>query len=184
VILVGEIRDLETASIALQAALTGHLVFSTLHTNDAAGTIARLIALGEKAVNIAPAINMAVGQRLVRRICKNCSRKREPTKEERMKIENSLKNLPKSVRVPKFEKIPERVGCKNCNFTGYRGRIGIFEAFLVDDEMENFILKEPSISALKEMAVKKGMVTMYQDGILKVLEGITTIEEVERVVSE
>jgi type II secretory ATPase GspE/PulE/Tfp pilus assembly ATPase PilB-like protein len=184
VILVGEIRDLETAQISLQAALTGHLVFSTLHTNDAAGTIARLIALGEKPVNIAPAINMVIAQRLVRRVCKNCSKLEEPTKEERMKIENSLKNIPKSVKVPKFEKIPRKVGCKNCNFTGYRGRIGIFEAFLIDDEMENFILKEPSISALREMAIKKGMITMYQDGILKALEGITTTEEVERVVSE
>jgi type II secretory ATPase GspE/PulE/Tfp pilus assembly ATPase PilB-like protein len=184
VILVGEIRDLETAQIALQAALTGHLVFSTLHTNDAAGTVARLVALGEKPVNIAPAINMAIGQRLVRKVCQNCSKLKELTKEEKKKIENSLKNIPKSVKIPRVEKIPKAVGCKNCNFTGFRGRVGIFEALLVDEEMENFILKGPSISALKEMAIKKGMVTMYQDGLLKVLEGITTIEEVERVISE
>lgn len=184
VILVGEIRDLETASIALQAALTGHLVFSTLHTNDAAGTIARLISLGEKPVNIAPALNMAVAQRLVRKVCKNCLKLESPRKEESEKIESVLKNLSKNAEIPKWEKIPRAVGCKSCNFTGYRGRIGIFEAFLVDEEMEKFILKEPSISSLREMAIKKGMVTMYQDGILKVLEKITTIEEVERVVKE
>lgn len=184
VILVGEIRDLETASIALQAALTGHLVFSTLHTNDAAGTVARLIALGEKPVNIAPAINMAVAQRLVRRVCEKCKKMEKPTPEEKLKIEKALANLPKNIEIPKFEKIPKAVGCVNCNFTGYRRRTGIFEAFLVDDEMERFILKEPSISELREKAIQKGMVTMYQDGILKVLKGETTIEEVERVVSE
>jgi len=183
VILVGEIRDLETASIALQAALTGHLVFTTLHTNDAAGTIARLQALGEKAVNIAPAINTTVAQRLVRKVCKKCSKLKKVSPEELKKLKKELSSLNK-VQIKKLtpeSKIPEAIGCRDCNFTGYHGRIGIFEAFLVDDEMEKFILTSPSIAALREKAIKKGMITMYQDGLMKVLEGITTIEEVERV---
>jgi len=182
VILVGEIRDFETAQIAIQAALTGHLVLTTLHTNDAAGTVARLIALGEKPVNIAPAINMAVAQRLVRKVCKKCSVLERPNDEEMEKIKEGLKNL--NFKIPKHPKIRKVKGCEDCNFTGYRGRTGIFEAFLVDEEMEKFILTSPSISALREMAMKKGMVTMYQDGLLKVIDGITTIEEVERVVGE
>ena len=187
VILVGEIRDLETASIALQAALTGHLVLTTLHTNDAAGTVARLQALGEKAVNIAPAINMAVAQRLVRKVCQKCLKLGKAPQQFLEKLKKELKGMPIEIKVPKISeglKIPQAMGCRDCNFSGFRGRVGIFEAFLVDDEMEKFILKSPSIAALKEEAIKKGMVTMKQDGLIKVLEGITTIEEVERVVGE
>jgi type II secretory ATPase GspE/PulE/Tfp pilus assembly ATPase PilB-like protein len=186
-VLVGEIRDLETASIALQAALTGHLVFTTLHTNDAAGTVARLQALGEKPINIAPAINMAVAQRLVRKVCQKCSKLEKVPPEVLAKIKKTLKNIPPAIKIPKLNsdlKIPRAVGCKNCNFTGFKGRVGIFEAFLVDSEMEKFILKSPSITALKENAQKKGMITMYQDGILKVLKGVTTMEEIERVATE
>ncbi len=187
VILVGEIRDLETCEIALQAALTGHLVFTTLHTNDAAGTIARLVNLGAKPADIGPAINMAVAQRLVRKICQKCGKLVKPSSSELKKIKKSLKRVSKEVEILKTGraiKIPKAQGCKSCNYTGYRGRIGIFEAFLVDDKMEKFILKNPSIAALKEEAVKRGMVTMYQDGLVKALEGITTIEEVERVAAE
>jgi len=184
VILVGEIRDLETAEIALQAALTGHLVFTTLHTNDAAGTIARLTNLGAKPVNIGPAINMAVAQRLIRKICKKCGVFKKASLQELAKIKKGLKEISPKIRIPKIElslKIPEAKGCRNCNFTGYRGRIGIFEAFLVDEEMEKFILNNPSIGALRKEAVKRGMVTMQQDGLIKILNGATTIEEVERV---
>jgi len=187
VILVGEIRDLETAQIALQAALTGHLVLATLHTNDAAGTVARLVDLGANPSSIAPAINMAVAQRLVRRICKKCLKFSVASSETLRKIKNSLSTLPDTIKAPVLKKglkIPEVGGCKFCNFTGYRRRVGIFEAFLVDDEMEKFILTYPSIAALRELAIKKGMVTMYQDGLIKALEGITTIEEVERVMGE
>jgi len=187
VILVGEIRDLETCEIALQAALTGHLVFTTLHTNDAAGTIARLVNLGAKPADIGPAINMAVAQRLVRKVCKKCGKLVKPSSSELKKIKKDLKGVPKEVKIPKIGrtiKIPKAKGCKSCNYTGYRGRIGIFEAFLVDDKMEKFILKNSSIAVLKEAAIKKGMVTMYQDGLIKALEGITTIEEVERVAAE
>lgn len=187
VVLVGEVRDLETASIALQASLTGHLVFSTLHTNDAAGTIARLQALGEKPVNIAPAINMAIAQRLVRKVCKKCVKIEKVSTIILQKIKKGLKNLPKNVKLQKLNKdikIPVAVGCKGCNFTGYQGRVGIFEAILIDDELEKFILTSPSISVLREKAIKKGMVTMYQDGILKVLQGVTTIKEIERITGE
>ena len=187
VILVGEIRDLETASVALQAALTGHLVLTTLHTNDAAGTIARLQALGEKPVNIAPAINIIVAQRLIREVCRKCAEFEKPPRQFLEKLKNELKSLPPKVKIPEIGgelKIPKIKGCRDCNFTGYRGRIGIFETFLVDDEMEKFILTSPSIAALRKVAIKKGMVTMKQDGLIKVLEGITTIEEVERVTGE
>ena len=178
VILVGEIRDLETAQIALQAALTGHLVLSTIHTNDAAGTIARLQALGEKPANIAPAINIVIGQRLVRKVCKKCSTLRKPPPQILNKLKKELKEIPRGIKIPQVK------GCQYCNFTGYRGRIGIFEAFLVDDEMEKFVLTSPSIAALRERAIKKGMILMRQDGLMKVLAGITTIEEVERVTGE
>ena len=188
VILVGEIRDLETAEIACQASLTGHLVFSTLHTNDAAGAIPRLIDLGVKPVSIAPALNMVVAQRLPRKICENCRELVPPSPEQFKKIKNSLSNVKKEILPPSFFdssfKIPLVKGCEQCNYTGYRGRIGIFETFLVDDEMERFILTSPSVVAMKDLAIKKGMVLMQQDGLIKVIEGITTIEEVERVAGQ
>jgi type II secretory ATPase GspE/PulE/Tfp pilus assembly ATPase PilB-like protein len=152
VILVGEIRDLETAKIALQAALTGHLVLSTLHTNDAAGTIPRLVDLGIDASSIASGLKMAVAQRLVRKVCKKCKAKKG--------------------------------GCDACNFTGYKGRMGLFEVLLVDSEMEKFILTNPPVSEIKKLAIKKGMITMYQSGLIAVKEGKTTLEEVKRVVEE
>ncbi|MBU4298728.1 GspE/PulE family protein [Patescibacteria group bacterium] len=187
VILVGEVRDLETASIALQAALTGHLVLSTLHTNDAAGTIARLQSLGEKPINIAPAINMIIAQRLVRKVCKSCFKVASPEPKILAQLKKDLKDIPPEIYISSLDqglKIPKAVGCRDCNFTGYRGRTGIYEALLVDDEMENFILDAPSISALKEKAIKKGMLPMKQDGLLKVLQGMTTLEEIERVAGE
>ena len=189
VILVGEIRDLETTDIALQAALTGHLVFSTLHTNDAAGTIARLVSLGAKQFNIGPAINMAIAQRLLRRVCPKCGIMETPTAGELAKLKNGIgAALPelekKGVKTPKIDnllKIPRSKGCDFCSNTGFRGRVGIYEAFLIDEEMQKFILAETSIVGLKEMAKKKGMLSMYQDGLIKVLQGATTLDEVERV---
>ena len=188
VILVGEIRDLETAEIALQAALTGHLVFSTLHTNDAAGAVARLIDLGIRPISIAPAINMVVAQRLPRKVCKKCAKFVPPSPADLKKIKDGLKGVPKDILPRSISdphlKIPEPKGCKDCNSTGYRGRIGIYETFLVDDEMEKFVLTSPSIVAMRDLAIKKGMVLMYQDGLMKVLEGITTVAEIERVAGE
>ena len=189
VILVGEVRDLETAKIALQASLTGHLVLSTLHTNDAAGTIPRLIDLGTEPSSIAPALNLAIAQRLVRKICPKCSTSVKPTTVEFEEINRELSKLPKNIEIPKIDKnikIPKanKKGCDYCNFTGYRGRRGLYEAFVKDNEIERFILTNPPISAIKDMAIKKGMVTMYQAGLIEVILGITTIEEVKRIVGE
>jgi len=185
-ILVGEIRDLETASIALQAALTGHLVLSTLHTNSSAGTIARLQSLGEIPANIAPAINMIVAQRLVRKVCPQCRELKKITPELYKEFEESLKNVPQNVDKPALTPdmelaYPKEKGCAFCNNTGFKGRIGIFEAFLIDDEMEEFILSSPSTVAIEKKAIEKGMLTMKQDGIIKILQQITTIEEVIKV---
>ncbi len=187
VILVGEIRDKETAEISLQASLTGHLVLSTVHTNDAAGTISRLQALGEKPENIAPSINMAIGQRLVRKVCPKCVEYKKPSKEQMKTLKRALKNLPKEVKAPKLTektRIPVAKGCRDCSFTGYKGRIGIFENFIVDDKMEKFILKSPSIAEMRNKAIERGMVLMRQDGFIKTLKGISTLEEVERVTGE
>jgi type II secretory ATPase GspE/PulE/Tfp pilus assembly ATPase PilB-like protein len=178
---------LETASIALQAALTGHLVFTTLHTNDAAGTVARLQALGEKPVNIAPALNMAVAQRLVRRLCQECAEKRPVSNEDLSHLKENLGGLHKNIKLPPLTPaigLLKPKGCKICNFTGFKGRIAVFEAFLIDEEMEQFILKSPSIGELRKRIGQKGMVSMHQDGLLKALEGITTIEEVVRATGE
>jgi len=175
-ILVGEIRDLETVQIAIQSALTGHLVLTTLHTNDAAGTIARLINLGAKPFNIGPAVNMIIAQRLIRKVCPKCAKLEKATKEDVNKLKKELgKKIESDLKAPKAK------GCPECNNTGYRGRIGIFEAMIIDDEMEEFILKNPSISALRKKAIQKGMVSMKADGFTKVIDKETTIEEVERV---
>jgi len=186
VILVGEIRDLDTAKIALQASLTGHLVLSTLHTNDAAGTIPRLVDLGADASSIAPALKMAVAQRLIRKVCSKCSTLEKPTASQLKEIKNGLKNLPKKIKIPDLDKIKiakaKEGGCPFCNFTGYKGRRGLYETFLVDSDMEKFILTNPPVSSVREKAIKKGMITMYQAGLIEVAEGKTTIEEVVRVV--
>jgi type II secretory ATPase GspE/PulE/Tfp pilus assembly ATPase PilB-like protein len=189
VILVGEIRDLETAKIALQSSLTGHLVLSTLHTNDAAGTIPRLVDLGTQTSSIAPALKMVIGQRLVRRVCKKCSVLANPSAQELSEIKKSLKGLPKNIDVPKnLDKIKiakaQKKGCKDCNFTGYKERMGLYEVLLVDAQMEKFILKNPPVSEIKALAIKKGMITIYQSGLIEVALGETTLEEVKRVVGE
>ncbi|MBU0546867.1 GspE/PulE family protein [Patescibacteria group bacterium] len=189
VILVGEIRDLETAQIAIQAALTGHLVLTTLHTNDAAGTIARLISLGAKSANIGPAINLAIAQRLIRKVCPQCFKMKTVSDQDLEKIKKGLKNLPEAIKkklpsITKSLQIPQSIGCHDCNSTGFRGRIGIFEAFFVNDKMEKFISTSNSIALLKEEAIKQGMITLRQDGLIKVLEKITTIEEIDRVMGE
>jgi type II secretory ATPase GspE/PulE/Tfp pilus assembly ATPase PilB-like protein len=185
VILVGEIRDTKTSKIAIQAALTGHLVFSTLHTNDAAGTVARMISLEGDIKNIGPAINMAVAQRLLRKVCSKCLVLETPTAEEEKKIRKILpEKILKQYKFSAKSKIAHAKGCEYCNLTGYKGRVGAFEAFLIDAEMERFILKNPSIADLQEKAVEQGMITMQQDGFIKVLENKTTIDEIERVIGE
>ncbi len=186
VILVGEIRDLETAETAIHASLTGHLVFSTLHTNNAAGTIPRLIDLGVKPPIIAPAINVSMAQRLVRRICKNCRIPFALNSKFMQKIKKELAGVPHTIAIPPekdwhiFQESPR--GCPHCNNTGFKGRIGVYEIILMDDAIERLIIKEPSEFELKKAAREQGQITMRQDGVLKVIWGITTLEEIERVV--
>lgn len=188
IILVGEVRDNETAETAINAALTGHLVFSTIHTNDAAGAIPRLVDMKVNPSLIPPALNLVIAQRLVRRICPKCSKNIKPDAETIEKIKNGLATLPSRVKKPKLEGIKIKQanpqGCAYCNFTGYKGRIGVFELFIIDDPMEKTILKTPSVAEIKETASRAGMVTMKQDGLLKVLVGTTTLYEAERVLGE
>ncbi len=184
VILVGEIRDYETAEIAMHAALTGHLVFSTLHTNDAVGAIPRLIDLGVKPPIIAPAINLVIAQRLLRRVCPKCAEKRALTEKELQDFKKIIADL--SGRAELKNKLNEKSqvleprGCQNCH-NGYSGRVAVMELFEVTDEIEKLILKAPAEAELREAALKSGMVTIVQDAVIKILNGNTTIEEVERV---
>ncbi len=186
VILVGEIRDLDTAETAMHAALTGHLVFSTLHTNSAAGTIPRLLDLGVKPAIIAPAINVSMAQRLVRKLCVSCRVSAKITAEKKTIIEKELAKFPKGTAIPPprswkiFQANP--AGCNACSGMGYRGRIGVYEIILIDEKVERLISKEPSEFEIKKEASRQGQISMRQDGLLKVLEGITDFEELERVV--
>ncbi len=185
IILVGEIRDEETADIALQAALTGHLVLSTIHTNDSAGTIPRLIDLGIKAQIIAPSINMAMAQRLIRKLCFKCKIQATIDPETIEKIKKVLLPIKGRFKFPELDQslkiyAPGK-GCKECNELKYKGRVGVYEAFVISKEMERLILKSPAISDVQELAEKEGMVTMLQDAYLKMLDGITSIEEIERI---
>jgi len=184
VILVGEIRDYETAEIAMHAALTGHLVFSTLHTNDAVGTIPRLIDLGIRPPIIAPAINLLMAQRLLRRVCQKCAKKRLLTKEELQNFKKILNNLPPRVKLEKElnekTQILEPRGCKDCH-NGYSSRIAVLELFEINDEMEDLILNSPTETQIKTAAKKAGFVTMIQDAVIKIINGVTTVEEVKRI---
>lgn len=184
IIMVGEIRDLDTAKTAINAALTGHLVFSTLHTNDAAGTIPRLIDLGVEPNVLAPAINISMAQRLVRKLCKECKKQDKPTGEEMRIITAIVNSFPKTLKKPPLAdiRIWRPVGCPQCHGMGYKGRMGIFEAILIDDEMERLILKMPSEVEIKKAAAKHEIPVMQQDGILKILEGTTSFEELSRVI--
>lgn len=183
VILVGEIRDKETAQIALQAALTGHLVFSTIHTNDAPGTISRLTSLKASLLNIGAALNVIIGQRLVRKVCSQCTVFLPATPIELAQIKSGLRGLKETPLPPLLSslKLARPKKCEACNQTGYKGRIGIFEVIIVSSAMEEFILKKPSASALRKFAIQQGMVSMHQDGLLKVVAGLTTLEELIRV---
>ena len=174
VILVGEIRDLETAEIAIQSALTGHLVFSTLHTNDAASAITRLIDMGIEPFLVTSSVIAILAQRLVRVICNNC-------KEEYTPDDESLLNIGLTSDFLNGRKIYRGKGCPACLETGYMGRTGIFELLLFDDSIQKLILKTSDANAIKRKATEKGMITLRQNGAQKVLEGITTIEEVFRV---
>lgn len=185
VIMVGEIRDLETAEIAIQSALTGHLVLSTIHTNDAAGSVPRFLSMGTKPFLLAPALNAMIGQRLVRRICDKCKTVAELTEEENQKVREMLGKLPEEEKKKiNFEnlKFHKGTGCEACQGIGYKGRIGIYEIMTMNPELEKLILGgNVSEYDMRDYAVKNGMITMAQDGLLKALEGITSVDEVFRV---
>lgn len=184
VIMVGEIRDQETAEIAVNAALTGHLVFSTLHTNNAAGTFPRLIDLGVNPKVITSAINIAMAQRLVRKLCNDCKRKTKPAEEEKSIIKSTLDSVTdkKYLDGLDLDNIYEAVGCEKCNFTGYRGRTGIYEAVLTDEKIESVVKENPSEREINKAAEDQGILNMKQDGIIKILKGVTSISELSRVI--
>ncbi|MEZ4216694.1 MAG: type II secretion system ATPase GspE [Myxococcota bacterium] len=176
VVLVGEIRDLETAEIAIQASLTGHLVLSTLHTNDAASAITRLVDMGVEPFLVGSSLVGALAQRLVRVLCNECKEAYEATPEELSEI---------GVRHPgRPVKLFRPVGCATCSYSGYRGRLGIFELMLIDDEIRDMVTKNVDSKTIKHKAVSKGMGTLRGDGARKVLRGITSIAEVLRATEE
>ncbi|HEX3095904.1 MAG TPA: GspE/PulE family protein, partial [Patescibacteria group bacterium] len=169
VVMVGEIRDPETAETALQAALTGHVVLSTLHTNDAAGAVPRLVTMGVKPFTIAPALNVILAQRLVRRLCSKCIQPDEIQPALLEKIKTILAEIPAAaaVKVPEKLEFFHSVGCAECDGLGYKGRIGVYEVIEVNDILRELILKEPSIIEIKKAARENGTMTMTQDGLLK-----------------
>ncbi|MFH0952269.1 MAG: GspE/PulE family protein [Patescibacteria group bacterium] len=185
IIMVGEIRDAETATTAIQAALTGHLVLSTLHTNDAAGVVPRLMAMDVKPFLLAPAINAAMAQRLVRKICEHCKEKTDIDGTAMERIKNLLGALPEKsgakVELTQSLVFYQGKGCPQCHQLGYKGRVGIFEIIVMDPAIEKAVLaNQVSEYGMRELAQKQGMVTMVQDGLLKALDGITTVDEVFR----
>lgn len=175
VIMVGEIRDQETAEIAIRASLTGHLVFSTLHTNDAPGAITRLIDMGIEPYLIASSVEAVIAQRLVRLVCPNCRKECEPDKTFLDKIAGEIKEI-------KLYKSGD--GCENCRHTGYKGRTGIYELLKIDDNLRRVVLDKTSSGNIRKEALASGMTTLYHDGWRKVARGLTTIEEVMRVTQE
>ncbi len=190
VILVGEIRDTDTARTAVQSALTGHLVFSTLHTNNAAGVIPRLLDLGVNAQTLVSALSLSIAQRLVRVLCSDCKKEKTANQREKNLIDFVInrarengKNLEEAgVNLNSPYKIYEPVGCEKCNFTGYKGRKGIFEAIETSEEVEKIITQKPSERDIKKLATKQGTLSLQEDGIIKVLRGTTSLGEVESVV--
>ncbi|MFA5871769.1 MAG: GspE/PulE family protein [Parcubacteria group bacterium] len=189
IMMIGEIRDGETAQIAVQAALTGHLVLSTLHTNNAAGSVQRLINMEVSSTDIASSVNAFMAQRLVRLLCPDCKKPvplDEKTREHFTKILETISDKT-GVEIPGLDKITNiyaAQGCEKCNRIGYKGRTTVSEILEVTKEMEELITRGPTTSEVEDLAIKQGMLTMTQDGILKVLEGITSLEEIGRVTEE
>ncbi len=182
VVMVGEIRDTETAEIAIQAALTGHLVVSTIHTNSAAGAVPRFLSMGVKPFLLAPALNAVIGQRLVRRLCPTCRTNAELSPSQKKETEKILGALPTNsgytVDLSKLAFKSAGKGCDACH-NGYKGRVGIYEIFTMTKEIETAIVsKEVSESDIAAFAMKNGMITMAQDGLLKALDGLTSVDEV------
>jgi general secretion pathway protein E len=180
VIMVGEIRDLETAEIAIQASLTGHLVFSTVHTNDAAGAVTRLVDMGVEPFLVASSLIGVLAQRLVRVLCKDCRMPYLPTPEELKEIGLTQEK----VREGSGGMLYKPAGCDQCNHTGYRGRTGIYEMMLLDDDLRQLVLKNVDSGTIKRQAVSRGMRTLMDDGAQKVVRGITSVAEVLSVTQE
>ncbi len=186
IIMVGEIRDLETAEISVQASLTGHLVLSTLHTNDAAGVIPRLIDIGVKPYFLVPSINAVIGQRLIRKLCPKCRVEHILSAEEEEQVHKILAVISPRANIDIPSTLPKMykagAGCPYCNDIGYKGRLGIYEIFTMDDKLKQLTIdKAPSFKILQQ-AIENGMITMLQDGVLKCLDGISSLEEVYRVI--
>ena len=177
IIMIGEIRDFETAEIAIRASLTGHLVFSTLHTNDAAGAITRLLDMGVEPFLVASSLEAVVAQRLVRRLCQACKRPSKPD-------EIFLKSAGFPVERLATTSICENAGCEKCRSTGFRGRMGIYEVLQITEGIEPLVLQRSSSNAIKQKGIAEGMIPLRDDGWGKVLEGLTTVEEVLRVTEE
>jgi len=184
VIMVGEIRDAETAGTAIQAALTGHLVFSTLHTNSAAGAFPRLIDLKVNPKTIPSAMNASMAQRLLRKLCVYCKQERDPSPKERKIIDDTLASINDKTYLDGIQtlKVFDGKGCDKCNSTGYKGRIAIVEAILSTKEMEKVIESNASDREIKEAAKSQNILDMKQDGILKILKGVSSIDELSRVI--
>jgi len=182
IILVGEIRDKETTQLAIQAALTGHLVFSTLHTNDAATAIPRLIDLGGEPFLIASVLNASVAQRIARKVCSFCKKNYEPPQSVKDNIKLVMGDLlPQPYRDNRPIILARGEGCNECGGTGYLGRIAIFEVLKITPTINKMILNQSSAKEIVDQAKKEGLIIMKQDGYLKALEGITTLEEVLRI---
>jgi type IV pilus assembly protein PilB len=188
VIMVGEIRDGETASLATQASLTGHVVLSTLHTNDTIGVVPRLIDMGVEKYLLAPTLNLAIAQRLARKLCVSCKVEVEVNAAEEAMIKRALKQIPEETRSQfpqkNFTVYKAGEGCRECRGKAFKGRIGVFETLAMTDELEQIVLTDISESKLREEAKRQGMLTMFQDGIIKVLKGITSIQELLEVAQE
>ncbi|MFL5448765.1 MAG: type IV-A pilus assembly ATPase PilB [Gemmatimonadales bacterium] len=177
IIMIGEVRDLETGGIAIKAALTVHLVLSTLHTNDAPSTITRMIDMGIEAFNVASAVNLVVAQRLIRRICKDCKAEHQYTDPELAALGTNLESLRKLTFM-------KGTGCDTCSGTGYKGRAGLYEVMALSPELRRMILRGASVAEIRDQAVSEGMLTLRMDGMKKIERGITTLEEVVKETAE
>jgi len=175
IILIGEIRDTETADIAIRASLTGHLVFSTLHTNDAPSAVARLIDMDMEPFLVASSLEGVLAQRLVRRVCKACKEEMTP---EAVFVEEITGLFPEQIKTAKFFR---GHGCPDCNFTGYRGRIALFETMVMNDDIRSLVVHQRPANEIKRAAIQNGLITLRQDGWRQVLSGMTAIDEIIRV---
>jgi type II secretory ATPase GspE/PulE/Tfp pilus assembly ATPase PilB-like protein len=189
IIFVGEMRDAETAETSVHAAMTGHLVFSTIHANDAPGVVPRMFDIGIKPYVLAPALNLIISQRLVREVCKHCGEAYLVPKAVRQHIKKVLVGVAAAVFNPAVLDDPDLTfvrarGCTQCGGTGYRGRAGVFEVLAVTGEVEELILHSADSMKIRKAAIASGMTTIAQDAYLKVIDKITTVEEVKRVSEE